>query len=190
MKNKKLSLILALVIIFQLVLIISPPVYESIAFSRCEKYGKEYKIQITSLQIDIFDPEYREDYLYINIRNLYEDISAVGDKVGLTMNDKGFCVPDFYEKNKNEHVDSVKREFLYGRSYSEDDLIFSEGVTLKSTAEYLKGKTGKEFWSGYNQFDFLDSYGIEVYITVKVYGDVMLREALYIDGEKVFTFKR
>ncbi len=189
MKNKRLSLILALVIIFQFVLIISPPLYESIAFNRCEKYGKEYKIQISSLQIDIFAPEDREDYLYINIREHYDDLSMVEDKLGFMLNDKGFCVYDLYGKNKDKHVDYVKKQFLYGRGYHEDDLIFSEGVSFESIAQYLNGKTGQADWEEYHSYDFLDSYGIEAYITVKVYGGIMTREAFYIDGTKLFEFK-
>ena len=189
MKNKKLSLILALVIIFQLVLIISPPVYESIVFSRCEKYGKEYKIQISSLQIDFFAPEDSDNYLYINIREHYEDLSRVEDKLGFMLNDKGFCVYDLYGTNKDKHVDFVKKQFLYGRGYHEDDLIFSTGVSFRSIMEYLNKKTGQSDWEEYYSYDFLDSYGIEAYITVKVYGGVMTREAFYIDGTKLFEFK-
>ena len=85
MKNKKLSLVLILVIVFQLVLIITPPIYESIAFSRCEKYGKEYKVKIPSLQIDIFDSENEENYMYINIRNDYDDLSVVRDEIGFML---------------------------------------------------------------------------------------------------------
>ncbi len=189
MKNKKLSIIIALVTVFQLVLIIIPPLYESIAFSRCEKYGKEYKIQISSLQIDLFAPEYREDYLYINIREHYEDFSMVEDKLGFMLNDKGFCVYDLYGKNKDKHVDSVKKQFLYGRGYHEDDLIFSEGVSFRSISEYLNKKTGQSDWEEYYSYDFLDSYGIEAYITVKVYDGIMTKEAFYIDGMKLFEFK-
>lgn len=189
MKNKKLSLILALVTVFQLVLIISPPVYESIAFSRCEKYGKEYKIKISSLQIDLFATEDIEDYLYINIREHYEDFSMVEDKLGFMLNDKGFCVYDLYGYNKDKHVDSVKKQFLYGRGYHEDELIFSQGVSFRSISEYLNKKTGQSDREEYYSYDFLDSYGIEAYITVKVYGGVMTREAFYIDGTKLFEFK-
>ena len=193
MKNKKLSLVLVFVIIFQLVLIISPPIYESIAFSGCEKYGKEYKIRIPSLQIDIFDPEYRENYLYINIRNSYDDLSVVRDEIGFMLNEKGFCVYDFYGKNKDKHVDSVKKEFLYGRGYVESEVMLSDGVTFEGLAEYLNKKTGniyhdEFYYNEYFYFDFLESYGIEAYITVKVYGGVMIKEALYIDGEKVLEF--
>ncbi len=189
MKNKKLSLVLALVIIFQLVLIISPPVYESIVFSRCEKYGREYKIQISSLQIDIFDPEYRDNHLYINIREHYEDFSGVGDKIGFMLSDKGFCVYDLYGYDKDKHVDTVKKQFLYGRGYSEDDLILAEGVTFKSIAGYLNEKTCQADWGEYHSYEFLASYGIEAYITVKVYAGVMTREAFYLDGMKLFEFK-
>lgn len=190
MKNKKMSLILALVIIFQFVLIISSPVYESIVFSRCEKYGREYKIEVDSLQIDIFDPGYRENRLYINLRNNFGIyMGEIEKNIGFMLNDEGFCVFDLYGKNKDKHVDSVKREFLYGGSHQEGSLIFSEGVTLQSIAEYLEGKTGEENWSGYHYFDFLSSYGIEVYITVKVYGGIMTKEALYIDGAKVLEFR-
>ena len=149
MKNKKLSLVLVFVIIFQLVLIISPPIYESIAFSGCEKYGKEYKIRIPSLQIDIFDPEYRENYLYINIRNSYDDLSVVKDEIGFMLNEKGFCVYDFYGKNKDKHVDSVKKEFLYGRGYIESEVMLSDGVTFEGLAEYLNKKTGNIYHDEY-----------------------------------------
>ncbi len=189
MKNKKLRIILALVIVFQIVLIISPPVYESIVFSRCEKYGKEYKIQISSLQIDVFPTDYRDSYLYINIRNHYDDLSVAGDKIGFMLNDKGFCVYDFYGNNKDKHVDSVKKQFLYGRGYYEDDLILSQGVSFVSIAEYLNEKTGQADWDEYHHYEFLDSYGVEAYITVKVYGGIMTREAFYVDGTKLFEFK-
>lgn len=189
MKNKKLSLVLVLVIIFQLMLIISPPLYESIAFSCCEKYGREYKIQISSLEIDTYGPDYRDNYLYIDIRNHYDDLSMVEDKLGFMLNDKGFCVYDLYGNNKDKHVDYVKKQFLYGRGYYEDDLILSEGVSFKSIAGYLNGKTGQADWEEYHSYNFLDSYGIEAYITVKVYGGIMTREAFYIDGTKLFEFK-
>ncbi len=193
MKNKKLSLVLILVIVFQLVLIITPPIYESIAFSRCEKYGKEYKIRIPSLQIDIFDSENEENYMYINIRNYYDDLSVVKDEIGFMLNEKGFCVYDLYGNNKDKYVDSVKKEFLYGRGYVESEVMLSDGVTFEGLAEYLNKKTGniyhdEYYYNEYFYFDFLESYGIEAYITVKVYGGVMIKEALYIDGEKVLEF--
>ena len=42
------------------------------------------------------------------ISNKIMDIHPIGG-----IEDKGFCVYDLYGKNKDKHVDSVKKQFLY-----------------------------------------------------------------------------
>lgn len=190
MKNKRLSFILALTVIFQLVLIISTPVYENSAFSRCERYGKECKIEVESIQVDIYESEQRYNKLHINLKNSFGSYMGIPqDIIGFNVDDEGFCVFDPYGYDKDKHTDSVKREFLYGRGYYEDRLIFSDGVTLQSICEYLEEKTEEEHWGEYRFYDFLSYYGVEAYITVKAYGDIMVREALYIDGVKIVEFQ-
>lgn len=175
MKNKKLYVIVSLVLAVQLLVCVGFALWNGDIHKNCDNEENLYTIKIRNVQLTEY---WLELYLYDYMDDIWnKKLVPVTDENGnLTLKTK-------------ENSDKTDNYFYYGGKMGfdmieTDCIVYPEGKTFKDCRAFLNSllPEGAEF--------FLSESTKPVYLTAYIYKGVFLPHELYVDGELVLMFDK
>ncbi len=175
MKNKKLKIIIAVTLIFQLLLPLYLLTYHYSAYDEAVKEITDFKFRLEYLDIyDMYDTGEDVQHLNFEIQGIYDyymqDIEVAEGADGFAQMSAS--------KNKNLNKNWFTFKYYYNSNhFSSEEYKYAEGVD-QTKLIYKVNALHSE--------DVKNPEGF--YMTAKVYKGIFIPTAIYFDGVKVISF--